>query len=95
MLFIKYLLAYELWFKQILYEVDSVREIFMGDEKLHSIAEESMSNGSDLDLDRMSLAKDFNEGPKYGNLNEGRMLEIMNRMNRVVMILKVIKQYLL
>ena len=67
----------------------------MGDEKLHSIAEESMSNGSDLDLDRMNLSKDFNEGPKYGNLNEGRMLEIMNRMNRVVMILKVIKQYLL
>ena len=95
MLFIKYLSAYELWFKQILYEVDSVREIFMGDEKLHSIAEESMSNGSDLDLDRMNLSKDFNEGPKYGNLNEGRMLEIMNRMNRVVMILKVIKQYLL
>ena len=67
----------------------------MGDEKLHSIAEESMSNGSDLDLDRMNLAKDLNEGPKYGNLNEGRMLEIMNRMNRVVMILKVIKPYLL
>ena len=95
MLFIKYLSAYELWFKQILYEVDSVREIFMGDEKLHSIAEESMSNGSDLDLDRMNLSKDFNEGPKYGNLNEGRMLEIMNRMNRVVMILKVINWYLL
>ena len=67
----------------------------MGDEKLHSIAEESMSNGSDLDLDRMNLAKDFNEGPKYGNLNEGRMLEIMNRMNRVVMILKVNKQYII
>ena len=63
----------------------------MGDEKLHSIEEESMSNGSDIDLSRMNLTKDFNEGPKYGNLNEGRMLEIMNRMNRVVMILKVSK----
>ena len=91
----EYFSAYELWFKQILYEVDSVREIFMGDEKLHSIAEESMSNGSeDLDLDRMNLAKDFNEGPKYGNLDERRMLEIMNRMNRVVMILKVSNRYL-
>ena len=64
----------------------------MGDEKLHSIEEESLSNGSeDLDFRKMSISKDLTEGPKYGNLNEGRMLEIMNRMNRVVMILKVFK----
>ena len=63
----------------------------MGDEKLHSIEEESLSNGSeDLDFRKMNISKDLTEGPKYGNLNEGRMLEIMNRMNRVVMILKVI-----
>ena len=64
----------------------------MGDEKLHSIEEESMSNGCDSDdlgLGKLNLAKDFNEGPTYGNLNESRMLEIMSRMNRVVMILKV------
>ena len=75
--------------------MDSVREIFLGDEKLQSIEEESFSNGSeDLDFRKMNISQDFNEGPKYGNLNEGRMLEIMNRMNRVVMILKVCKGWI-
>ena len=29
--------AYELWFKQIIYEIDSIRDIFMGSEKLQEI----------------------------------------------------------
>lgn len=47
--------AYELWFKQILYEVDSVRELFMN-----------------MPLD------------------EGKTLIIINRLNRVVLILKLL-----
>ena len=29
-------LAYELWFKQILYEVDSIREIFLANEQIYN-----------------------------------------------------------
>ena len=83
-------LAYELWFKQILYEVDSVREIFLGAEKLHSIEEEGLSNGSKEHFpSSKKLGDDLVGGPKYGDVDENRMLEIMNRMNRVAMILKV------
>lgn len=46
--------AYELWFKQILFELDSIRDLFNAD-----IIEES------------------------------RMLEILKRLNRIVLILKV------
>ena len=85
-IFIYLKLAYELWFKQILYEVDSVREIFLGAEKLHSIQED----GSEYSFpSSQKLGTDLVSGPKYGDVDENRMLEIMNRMNRVVMILKV------
>ena len=83
-------LAYELWFKQILYEVDSVREIFLGVEKLHSIQEEGLSDKSkDVFPSSQKLRPDVVIGPKYADVDENRMLEIMNRMNRVAMILKV------
>ena len=66
----------------------------MGVEQLHVIEEEEgLSNGSDiLSMNMSTLGIDFQErtaGPKYGDVDENRMLEIMNRMNRVVMILKV------
>ena len=42
------------------------------------IPEEDVCNG-----------KPPSDGPKYRSVHENQMLEIMNRMNRVVMILKV------
>ena len=82
--------AYELWFKQILYEVDSVREIFMGALKFNPNEEQIMTNGSaESSTDKVTLGKESHVGPKYREVDESRMLEIMNRMNRVVMILKV------
>ena len=64
----------------------------MGAEKsFESIQEEKVSNGSEeeLTLNGLKIGKDLIVGPKYGEVDENRMLEIMNRMNRVVMILKV------
>ena len=75
--------AYELWFKQILFEIDSVREMFLGSEKWHKIAE---TIPEDDTCDDNNQSKD---GPRYGVVDENKMLEILNRMNRVVMILKV------
>ena len=36
--------AYELWFKQIIYEIDSIREIFMGSEKLQQFSLMSLTD---------------------------------------------------
>ena len=57
--------------------------MFLGSEKnLHKIdegiPEEDACNGTTP-----------SDGPKYRSVDENQMLEIMNRMNRVVMILKV------
>merc|ERR1712226_415816 len=83
--------TYELWFKQILYEVDSVREIFMGALKLKPNEEQNMTNGStESSTEKLTLGKESRVGPKYREVDESRMLEIMNRMNRVVMILKLL-----
>lgn len=49
-----FLLAYELWFKQIIYELDSIRDLFSQE-----------------------------------NIEESNTLEILKRLNRVVMILNV------
>ncbi|XP_060604409.1 tryptophan 2,3-dioxygenase-like [Ruditapes philippinarum] len=49
--------AYELWFKQMLFEIDSVRKLFMTPSK---------------------------------TLDEGKTLNIINRLNRVVLILKLL-----
>jgi tryptophan 2,3-dioxygenase len=48
------ILAYELWFKQIIFELDSIRMLFAAE-----------------------------------NIEESRTLEILKRLNRIVMILKV------
>ena len=63
------------------------------DSSLHSIEEEEgLSNGiKDCFQSSPKFRPDLVSGPKYGDLDENRMLEIMNRMNRVVMILKVLK----
>ena len=62
----------------------------MGVEKLKSIEEEQILNGSDHSTaEPPKSGTEFKEGPKYGQVDENRMLEIMNRMNRVAMILKV------
>lgn len=87
--------AYELWFKQILYEVDSVRQIFLGSEwtqkeKIRQQAakseEEKRAEGEEQKR-RLKV-----EGPKYGVVDESKMLEILNRINRIVMILQVRQQ---
>ena len=49
-----FILAYELWFKQIIYELDSIRDLFSQE-----------------------------------NIEESNTLEILKRLNRVVMILNV------
>ena len=52
--------AYELWFKQIIFELDSIRELFAAE-----------------------------------NIEESRTLEILKRLSRIVLILKVIMKYYL
>lgn len=47
--------AYELWFKQIIFELDSIRELFSNEE-----------------------------------MDESKMLQVMNRINRIVLILKLL-----
>ena len=74
--------AYELWFKQILFEIDSVRDMFTGSEKLQNISEEVLEEESET-------VPVLSDEPKYKAVDENKMLEILNRMNRVVMILKV------
>ena len=75
-----------MWFKQVLYEIDSVREIFKGVRGLNAIAEDE---NAEITGRGLKSNMDLLEGPKYGVVDENKMLEIMNRMNRVVMILKV------
>ena len=59
--------------------------MFMGSEKMKKILE-AMSEEGDGESEDGSSARD---GPKYGVVDENKMLEILNRMNRVVTILKV------
>ena len=57
----------------------------MGSEKeLHLIEEDAIEENDSS----YSTANNMN-GPKYKTVDENKMLEILNRMNRVVMILKV------
>ena len=58
----------------------------MGSEKeLHQIDEDAIEENDSSD----NANHNMNE-PKYKTVDENKMLEILNRMNRVVMILKVI-----
>lgn len=66
--------AYELWFKQIIYELDSVRSLFSSDSSVYDSANRSttIQNGVSQIL------------------NESRTLEILKRLNRIVLILKLL-----
>lgn len=65
--------AYELWFKQIIYELDSVRRLFRSEI-------EKPSNGNNIE----------NNNSNYQILDESRTLEILKRLNRIVLILKLL-----
>lgn len=69
--------AYELWFKQIIYELDSVRKLF------NSEAENIENNINDNSSD------DSKKSVNYQRLDESQTLEILKRLNRIVLILKV------
>ena len=96
--------AYEIWFKQILWEVDSVRKEFIGVEK-KCVAVETKRRMSilpegivkDKTSNPRAKAKhslDSSNAPKKMELpdapvDESKMLQIIGRMQRVAMILKV------
>lgn len=65
--------AYELWFKQIIYELDSVRSLFSSDSNIYNTTNHTST---------------IQNGPSHV-LNESRTLEILKRLNRIVLILKV------
>ena len=69
-----YFSAYELWFKQVIYEVDTIREIFLGNETLQKFVAK-ITGENDVD-DEMVV-------------DERKMLEINKRLSRIVMILKL------
>lgn len=71
--------AYELWFKQIIYELDSVRALFSSEQSAYETP-----NGTTND--RTSIQK--NRAAQI--LNETRTLEIVKRLNRIVLILKLL-----
>ena len=71
--------TYELWFKQIIYEIDSIRDTFLGSEKLQEIAM--------LTLNGDEKAKALQDQGMM--VDENKMLEINKRLSRVVMILKL------
>ncbi|CAD1472233.1 unnamed protein product, partial [Heterotrigona itama] len=70
--------AYELWFKQIIYELDSVRGLF---------------NSEPSDYDFNGTTNNHTAVPKSRIsqvLDESRTLEILKRLNRIVLILKLL-----
>lgn len=71
--------AYELWFKHIIFEIDSIRDIFLGSEKIQQFAL--------LNLDEDKKAEAISQQGMI--VDERRMLEINKRLGRVVMILKL------
>ena len=68
--------AYELWFKQILYEIDSVRDIFIGRETLMKVYE------------NLKMNEDEAKGNEEFVVDERKMLEIVTRISRCVKIMK-------
>ncbi|XP_043492579.1 tryptophan 2,3-dioxygenase isoform X2 [Polistes fuscatus] len=66
--------AYELWFKQIIYELDSVRSLFSSDSNIYNTTNHTST---------------IQNGPSHV-LNESRTLEILKRLNRIVLILKLL-----
>ncbi|XP_071559570.1 tryptophan 2,3-dioxygenase [Temnothorax nylanderi] len=72
--------AYELWFKQIIFELDSVRALFSSESNNCNA-----SNGSSND----HLAATRGNGISHV-LNESKTLDILKRLNRIVLILKLL-----
>lgn len=70
--------AYELWFKQIIYELDSVRVLFNSDPHGYDSLNGTSNNHAAVQKNRLPQV-----------LNESRTLEILKRLNRIVLILKV------
>ncbi|XP_014474994.1 PREDICTED: tryptophan 2,3-dioxygenase [Dinoponera quadriceps] len=69
--------AYELWFKQIIFELDSVRALF------------SFENNATYNESSNDLSANLDNGVSYV-LNESKTLEILKRLNRIVLILKLL-----
>ncbi|EZA49883.1 hypothetical protein DMN91_011631 [Ooceraea biroi] len=73
--------AYELWFKQIIFELDSVRALFSSNaHDAHDAHNGTMNNSS---------ANNQENGVSHV-LNETKTLEILKRLNRIVLILKLL-----
>ncbi|XP_058808218.1 tryptophan 2,3-dioxygenase [Phymastichus coffea] len=68
--------AYELWFKQIIYELDTVRALFSNDEQPHG----------------NHAHHDFHDHRSHDTeaIDESKTLEILKRLNRIVLILKLL-----
>ncbi|XP_076176209.1 tryptophan 2,3-dioxygenase vermilion [Ptiloglossa arizonensis] len=71
--------AYELWFKQIIYELDSVRALFNQETSGYDSLNSTSNNHTAVQKNRFSQI-----------LNESRTLEILKRLNRIVLILKLL-----
>ncbi|XP_043252997.1 tryptophan 2,3-dioxygenase [Colletes gigas] len=71
--------AYELWFKQIIYELDSVRLLFNPETSDYDSLNGTPNNRTGVQKNRLSQV-----------LNESRTLEILKRLNRIVLILKLL-----
>ncbi|XP_076641407.1 tryptophan 2,3-dioxygenase vermilion isoform X1 [Halictus rubicundus] len=71
--------AYELWFKQIIYELDTVRTVFNSEPSTYDPALNGTSNNRSSQNNRLPQV-----------LNESRTLEILKRLNRIVLILKLL-----
>ncbi|XP_076620254.1 tryptophan 2,3-dioxygenase vermilion [Colletes latitarsis] len=71
--------AYELWFKQIIYELDSVRMLFNPETSDYDSLNSTPNNRTAVQKNRLSQV-----------LNESRTLEILKRLNRIVLILKLL-----
>ncbi|XP_012522309.1 tryptophan 2,3-dioxygenase isoform X2 [Monomorium pharaonis] len=72
--------AYELWFKQIIFELDSVRALFSSESNNCSVSNGSFNDHSGANQDN---------GISHV-LNESKTLEILKRLNRIVLILKLL-----
>ena len=97
--------AYELWFKQILWEVDSVRKEFIGVEKkcvavetkrrMSILPEGEVKDKTSCPRAKVKHSLDSSTTPQIKSglpdapVDESKMLQIIGRMQRVAMILKV------
>ncbi|CAB0035540.1 unnamed protein product [Trichogramma brassicae] len=74
--------AYELWFKQIIYELDSVRSLFSNEEQCHEGEHQH----------RYAYEREPNGKHPHDSeaIDESRSLEILKRLNRIVLILKLL-----